>query len=119
MDYPLISPRPPHKILMYTLLYLKWITNKGASQVAPLSVNRLGRRDLQELEAGNWAWAQRSLLGAWKGEQLRGTEWKCRRKRGKCEQIKQAELGADAVFGRKGTPGVGLQTNVLIPASRD
>lgn len=59
------------------------------------------------------------MLGARKGEQLRGTEWKCRRKRGKCEQIKQAELGADAVFGRKGTPGVGLQTNVLIPAGRD
>ena len=45
MDYPLISPRPPHKILMYTLLYLKWITNKGASQVAPLSVKNLPAGD--------------------------------------------------------------------------
>ena len=49
---------------------------------------RPGRRDLQELEAGNWAWALRLLQGAQKGEQLRGMEWKCRRKSGKCEQIK-------------------------------
>lgn len=35
------------------------------------------------------------------------------------DQRKKAQLGADAVLGRKGTPGIGLQTNFLIPARRE
>lgn len=32
---------------------------------------------------------------------------------------KKAQLGADADLGGKGTPGIGLQTNFLIPAGRE